>query len=198
MKFGKIWVSTINRFRTLRALNVFFYITGVAVTLLGIFLLVTNQKPAIVDRTPPSPPDSVLSVDEVLRLVNSERRANNLKELKEDTRLSLIAQQRADDMAARQYYAHQNPDGRYYYDLFPTQNIKADYSCENLDVEFTVDETVYIGDWLDSKDHRDCMLNKEVTSAGYAVVRFSKPHEPEIYIVVAIHTSSISKINPKF
>lgn len=197
VRLGKVWGKATDRYHTLRALNTFFYITGIFITLLGIFLLVTNQKPTLVDRTPPNPPDSVLSPIEVLRLVNHERKVRKLPELKEDTRLTLVAQQRADDMAARQYYAHLSPDGAYYYDLFPAQNIKVGYSCENLDIQFTVDESVYVQDWIESKDHRDCLLNKDVTSAGYAVVRFSNPTEPAIYIVVAVHTTSISKLKPK-
>lgn len=159
--------------------------------------VITKRQPVVTIQPAPTHPDGTLTADEILHLVNVERNAKQLRVLKEDKRLTHIAQTRANDMVNRQYYAHLNPDGKYYYDLFPEYRIKAKYSCENLDVQFTVDEQTYIHDWLTStRGHRECMLHKDVTSAGYAVIRFSKPSEYPVYIVVGIHTTPISTITP--
>jgi uncharacterized protein YkwD len=201
VRVGKSWGRTTDRHVALRSLNTFFYLTGMGVTLAGIVIGVAGL--VRVDTIPPVPAaqtiptDDALSAHELLRQVNQQRKNRKLKELNEDTRLNAVAQQRFDDMVQRQYYSHINPDGKYFYDLFPAQLIKADYSCENLDVEFTVDESRYVSDWLHStKGHKECMLNPNVTSAGYAVGLFSQTAGDRIYLVVGIHTSSISKLEP--
>lgn len=197
VRLGKAWGKTTDRFTVLRWLNTFFYLTGMAVILAGATLgLINLVKPAPI----PLPviyfqADDTLDARQLLDLVNKERKARNLKELNEDTRLSAIAQQRLEDMIQNQYYSHMSPSGSYFYDLFPSQLIKADYSCENLDVQFTVDEGKYVNDWLhSSKGHKECMLNSDATSAGYAVGLFNQDKNSRIYLVVGIHSSSISKI----
>ncbi len=197
--FGKAWGKTTDRFRILRAMNSFFYIIGMAVTLVGIvLLLVTPFKPDIVV-VPPSiligVEDEQLEVGKILSLVNDQRKQHNLPPLVENPRLTAIAQARADDMANNQYYAHQSPKGQYYYDLFPEHGFTSEYSCENLDVEFTTDETVYVNDWLESnKGHKECMLNKKATQAGYAVALFGG--SKNIYVVVAIHSTELKNLSP--
>jgi uncharacterized protein YkwD len=198
VRMGKAWGQTTDRHIALRSLNTFFYITGMLVVLTGTtfgLLSLIPQKPTPAKVTQTEVPDTVLSASEILRLVNKERKANKLHELNEDTRLNAIAQQRLDDMVKNQYYAHVSPNGKYFYELLPEHMITAKYSCENLDIEFTLDERVYVNNWLNStRGHRECMLNSEVTSAGYAAGLFSVTSETKIYLVVAIHTTSISKI----
>ncbi len=199
VRLGKAWGQTTDRYAILRSLNTFFYLVGMAVTLAGVGVGVVYI--ARLHTAPPTPvvittqTDDTLSAKDVLRLVNVERKGHNLNQLKEDTRLTAIAQERVDDMIKNQYYAHLSPEGKYYYDLFPQQRIKANYSCENLDVEFTTDESVYVNDWLAStKGHRECMLNPDVTSAGYAVGLFGQSGSTKVYLVVAVHSSPISAI----
>lgn len=199
-RFRKNWGKTTKRYRSLRILNSFFYLLGVAVSLTGAaYLIITYIKPAITVPDPTqtvTPYDTKLEAPRILELVNETREAHGLRPLKEDTRLTQIAYARAEDMSKNDYYAHKNPaTGKYYYDLFPSWKIKADYSCENLDVEFTVDESQYVKDWYQStKGHKECMLNKNVTSAGYAAIPFGDQRTSTIYIVVAIHTTSLSTI----
>jgi uncharacterized protein YkwD len=108
----------------------------------------------------------------------------------------LVSRLVAKDMAARQYYAHKNPDGHYYYDLFPDQGINVDYSCENLDVVFVPDITQFIDQWMASTHgHRECLTKPDLTQAGYAVtnmmfVEYGGQQVPA-YLVVAIHSTAL-------
>lgn len=130
--------------------------------------------------------------NEILRIINQVRINSGLQPLVGDEQLQDIAATRVKDMVSRQYYAHQNPDGKYYYDIFKDQNIPTDNSCENLDINFTVEALPYVKDWLNSNSgHRECLLNPNVTSAGYAVAKLSDVmngnKQSEAFMVVAIH-----------
>ncbi len=121
---------------------------------------------------------------------NHVRLKNGLTPLKPNLKLANIANVRAQDMAKRNYYDHKNPDGQYYYNYLPQLGFdNKNFSCENLDLQFTVLASQYVNDWLSSsKGHRECMLNAKISDAGYAV---AESHQVEggqtAYIVVAIH-----------
>lgn len=127
-------------------------------------------------------------------LVNRTRKHNGLAELRASRLLGAVAAERAADMSTRQYYAHQSPDGTYYYDKFAGHGITAGYSCENLDLTFVPNQERVIYEWMSSSQgHRNCMLSPEVTHAGYASTQLNLvQYDGSIttaYLVVAIHAS---------
>lgn len=131
----------------------------------------------------------------VLLLANQTRQAHGSSALVANAKLGELAAARAADMAKRQYFAHKNPDGKYYYDLFADYAIQSDYSCENLDLVSVTDSSQFIQEWLNSTKHRDCMLNPNVTQAGYAVSKFSMVDYngvvTQAYVVVGIHSTTL-------
>ena len=135
--------------------------------------------------------------NETLRLVIEDRVRRNLKPLIADEKLGLVAASRAADMAARQYYAHRNPDGKYYFDNFKAFDVRAGYSCENLDLVFVPSQDMVINEWMGSLNgHRGCMLNTKITSAGYAastidLIQFDGS-ETKAYLIVAVHAELLA------
>lgn len=133
--------------------------------------------------------------NEVFKLVNQERVVEGQKPLIANVKLGEVAMARAKDMAARQYYAHKNPDGKYYYDLFPDYGVKADYSCENLDIVFVPNAEEFIKEWVGSTAHHACLVNPATTEAGFAVTKMMLieygGQEVPCYLVVGIHTTSL-------
>lgn len=134
--------------------------------------------------------------NEVFELVNKERVAVGSSALTANAKLAEVAAKRAADMAERQYYAHKNPDGQYYYDLFPAAGITAARSCENLDITFVPDVSMFIDEWSASlRGHRSCMIRKDLTQAGYAVTKMMLVEyggkEVPAYLVVAIHSTDL-------
>lgn len=132
----------------------------------------------------------------VFELINQTRVQNGAQALVSNGRLAKVAAERAADMAARQYYAHKNPDGQYYYDLFPSLDIQADYSCENLDIVFVPDINMFVEQWMAStKGHRNCVVNPSLKYAGYAVTKMTLLEYggklTPAYLVVAIHTTDL-------
>ncbi len=134
--------------------------------------------------------------NETLRYVNQLRLTHGLPELKPDTQLGLVASARAADMVARQYYAHKNPDGSYYYDYFKNYGVTSGYSCENLDLIFVPNQDQIMGDWLASTSgHQECMMHPKTNKAGYAAVRLTLINfdgsESAAYIIVAVHSQGL-------
>lgn len=127
-----------------------------------------------------------------LRLVNEQRSVEGLSSLTADRNLGKIAAARAADIAGRQYYAHKNPDGKYYYDYFKEYGIETGFNCENLDMVFVPSEEQVIDEWSASiKGHRGCMMDGRVTRAGYAAAKVNLVQFDgsltTAYVIVAIH-----------
>lgn len=132
--------------------------------------------------------------NETLSLVNAEREAYGLTKVRADERLGAVARARAEDMVERGYYAHRNPDGKYYYNYFSDYDINTGFNCENLDLVFVPSEELVINEWKASlKGHRGCMMHKDVTAAGYATAKLTltdfQGNQTIAYLVVAIHAS---------
>lgn len=107
----------------------------------------------------------------LLAAVNNSRIAAGVNPIEEDAELMQVAKMRLSDMITRQYYAHENPEGRTY-DYFLESFQK--YSCENLDLTRDNSETVVIRDWLaSSAGHRQCLLNSSADVAGFAAGEYA-------------------------
>lgn len=133
--------------------------------------------------------------NEVFRLVNKQRELEGKKPLVANARLGEVAMARAKDMATRQYYAHKNPDGLYYYDFFPAADIWVDYSCENLDIVFVPSAEMFITEWVASTKHHACLVHPDTTEAGFAVTNMMLLQyggtEVPAYLVVGIHSTTV-------
>lgn len=126
----------------------------------AIMLLVFPQPAAFADD---------LTMQNILQAVNRERSLRNLLTLNTDSRLSTAAQSKADDMEARGYFAHVDPDGNY---IWP-KIVAAGYSPylqlgENLAIEFYDTESL-VSAWMNSPTHRANILNDGFRDQGMGV-----------------------------
>lgn len=142
-------------------------------------------------QTNPDLPD----INVIFKEVNQAREGEGLPALKANPELTTVAEARAKDMAEHNYYAHKDKNGKFYYDLFSKYNFSTKYSCENLDLEFHADPDAFVGSWMGSPfGHRECILNKSITDAGYAVVAMPgiqyQGSTTTGYLVVAIHSTA--------
>jgi len=134
----------------------------------------------------------------ILEYTNDERVFYELKSLEPDSELAKVARGHSSDMAQREYFAHQTPEG-----LSPTDRAKkADYSCvkfygiyytdgvaENLaqnwlynsyrmkgnymSYNWHTEETLakeMVDGWMDSPGHRKNMLHEDFDKLGVGVV----------------------------
>ncbi|MFF4800914.1 sigma-70 family RNA polymerase sigma factor [Streptomyces sp. NPDC001351] len=108
------------------------------------------------------------TVAQVVALVNKERAANGCGALTEDPQLEKAAQGHSDDMAARNFFDHTNPDG-----LDPGQRITAagyKWSTygENIAQGQQTPEAV-MESWMNSPGHRANILNCSFKDIGVGV-----------------------------
>lgn len=104
------------------------------------------------------------TTEQVISLVNDERSQAGCKPLSEESHLTKAAQDYSDDMSARNFFAHTNPEGVTF-----DQRIKsAGYSkpgAENIAKGQTSASQVMTA-WMNSEGHRANILNCSLTKIG--------------------------------
>ena len=109
-----------------------------------------------------------ITTTSLLQYTNIERGDNHVGALSLNNALSDAAQQKANDMAKRNYWSHATPEGEQ-----PWQFIKAnDYTYklagENLAYGFNDSGDVVSG-WMHSSGHRDNLLKTDYREVGFGI-----------------------------
>ncbi|KUN09257.1 RNA polymerase [Streptomyces yokosukanensis] len=118
--------------------------------------------------TPQAQPDSGDVAGQVVALVNKERSAAGCSPLTEDAQLQKAAQGHSDDMAARHFFDHTNPDG-----ADPGQRITAagyrwSTYGENI-AQGQQTAAAVMQSWMNSSGHRANILNCSFKNIGVGV-----------------------------
>ena len=98
-------------------------------------------------------------------------------------------------MYTNSYYAHKSPiTEKTFVDDLRASQITYEFACENLSLEFVPTEQKYVQSWLTSTTgHRECLLDKEIARAGYAVAEIDlsngQASSGRAYVIVAVHTT---------
>ncbi len=100
-------------------------------------------------------------------LTNGDRASDNLGGLRVNPLLTAAAQAKADDMAAKGYFAHISPGGENSWHWFAQVGYTFIYAGENLAVDFS-DSVDVERAWMNSPGHRSNILNKNFTEIGIA------------------------------
>ena len=113
--------------------------------------------------------DSVASIyaSVLVNLTNKDRIASNIAALKTSPALEIAAQMKANDMAARSYFAHNTPDGQTPWYWFTQAGYKYKYAGENLAVNFVNSEDLETA-WKNSPTHWYNIINPKYTEIGIA------------------------------
>jgi hypothetical protein len=101
-------------------------------------------------------------------LANQDRLLAGLDALTVDPALAVAAKAKADDMAAKGYFAHTSPEGKSMRDWLSAAGYQYTYAGENLAVDFTESADVERA-WMNSPTHRANLLKAEYTRVGYGV-----------------------------
>ncbi|MGW1863679.1 CAP domain-containing protein, partial [Streptomyces collinus] len=122
--------------------------------------------------TPDATPTSSDAVDQVVALVNQQRATAGCGPVTEDPQLEKAAQGHSDDMAARNFFEHTNPDG-----ADPGQRITAagyrwSTYGENIAKGQQTPQSV-MDSWMNSPGHRANILNCSFKNIGVGVHRGS-------------------------
>ncbi len=139
-----------------------------------------------------SSPQAAAVVSAILiDLANSDRASNDLPILKMNPTLVEAAQAKANDMAAKRYFAHTSPDGVDPWHWFKKAGYSFDYAGENLAIDF-VDSADVERAWMNSPTHRENILNSHYTEVGIATAEGIYEGHPTIFVVQEFGAPSAS------
>ncbi|MBR9652494.1 CAP domain-containing protein [Thalassovita aquimarina] len=101
----------------------------------------------------------------VTSLLNAERAKRGLGALQPDSKLNRAAAAHARDMANRNYFAHQSPDGKKSRDRMRAAGYCRASTAENIAKGYRSAAKVMAG-WMASRGHRKNMLNRKYIRFG--------------------------------
>ncbi|SHJ73140.1 CAP domain-containing protein [Propionispora hippei] len=101
------------------------------------------------------------------QLMNADRRANGLADLKVSSALTAVARSHSQDMVTRSFFSHTNPDGKTFTDRLTAAGISYTAAGENIAENTSVEaaETAF----MNSSGHRANILNANYTTVGIGV-----------------------------
>ncbi|WP_404427530.1 S-layer homology domain-containing protein [Ureibacillus chungkukjangi] len=109
-------------------------------------------------------------INEVVTLVNAERKKQGLKPLVYDKRLGQIAVVKANDMIQNGYFDHQSPLYGYPWDMAGIFDYSFTSFGENIAKNFTSSNSV-VDAWLKSTKHRENILKNTYTNIGVSCIK---------------------------
>jgi hypothetical protein len=109
---------------------------------------------------------SSMSIGGLLTDTNSSRAANGVAALSLNSKLDAAAQNSADDMAARDYWSHNTPEGNPPWIWVTAQGYSYQKLGQNLATGFP-DELSTIDGWMNSPPHRENMLDPAFKDVGF-------------------------------
>lgn len=110
-----------------------------------------------------------VSISGLLSATNSQRNANGAAALALHSKLNAAAQAKANDMTARDYWAHVTPDGKQPWWFITNAGYKYLAAGENLAYGFMTSGDTISG-WMNSTlGHRENMLNTTFTEVGFGI-----------------------------
>ena len=139
-----------------------FKIVGIALIL---FISVTIVSPTL--RATVLDSLSAIYASALVTLANRDRAAQNVSELTVNPLLEKAAQMKADDMAAKSYFAHNTPEGLTPWYWMEQAGYKYTFAGENLAVNFNDSEAVETA-WKNSPTHWYNIINPRFTEIGIA------------------------------
>jgi uncharacterized protein YkwD len=110
-----------------------------------------------------------ITPERVIELTNQKRAELGLAPLTTNSLLNEIAQRKAADMFAFNYWAHVSPSGRDPWSFFKEVGYKYIYAGENLARDF-MDSTSVVEAWMNSPTHKENIVNPNYKEIGVAVV----------------------------
>lgn len=110
-----------------------------------------------------------MSVQNLLDGTNNQRIANGLGSLALNGKLNQAAQAKANDMAARDYWSHNTPDGQTPWTFITAAGYDYQAAGENLAYGFATSNDTITG-WMNSPGHRANILNSNYIDVGFGII----------------------------
>jgi hypothetical protein len=136
--------------------------------------------------------ESDITISSLLDSTNQTRAQAGQPPLIINDKLNKAAYLKAQDMLAKQYWAHNSPDGTPPWKWFGDVGYNYSQAGENLAKNFTSTKGV-ITAWLDSPEHKAIVLKSDYQDVGFAVVSGEIDNKPTS-LVVALYGSPAESV----
>ena len=125
---------------------------------------------------------------------NQQRLANGFGNLQLNTQLNIAAQSKANDMAARDYWSHNTPDGKTPWSFISNAGYNYQTAGENLAYGFDTASDTLAG-WMNSPEHKANILNSSYKDVGFGIINIPDYQNggPET-LVVAMYASPAAAV----
>lgn len=137
----------------------------IPVLLMVIAVFAVNLLQPLIERTVLSYATE-MSVSQLLAATNEQRTKNGVAPLTMNNKLVSAAQSKANDMVARNYWAHNTPDGKEPWVFFDAAGYDYYKAGENLAYGFSTSNAAVAG-WMNSASHRENLLDSAFTEVGF-------------------------------
>jgi uncharacterized protein YkwD len=148
------------------------YIPLIVLVVFGVFFSNVNPRQRNNTNSATLAYATEMSRSGLLSSTNSQRASNGLGPLTLNAQLNSSAQAKADDMTARDYWAHNTPDGQEPWIFFDAAGYSYQKAGENLAYGFSTSDATVIG-WMNSPSHRANMLDNTYTEVGFGYTNAS-------------------------
>lgn len=111
---------------------------------------------------------TAVSQDGLLTQTNSQRQRNKEPALKINFKLAQAAQNKAEDMAGRNYWSHTTPDGKAPWIFIDAAGYAYKKAGENLAYGFKSSSDMVYG-WMNSPPHRENILDPDYREVGFGI-----------------------------
>ena len=107
-----------------------------------------------------------MSVNGLVSSTNTQRSANGVTSLSLNSKLSASAQAKANDMASRNYWSHNTPEGNPPWVFIEAQGYAYQKLGENLAAGFSSEDAT-VGGWMASAPHKANLLDPAFSEVGF-------------------------------
>jgi len=131
----------------------------------------------------------------VIDLTNAERLEGAAGTLIRSVKLDEAARLKAEDMAQKEYFAHDSPGGITPWYWFDKVNYSYAHAGENLAIHFNDSGTV-VEAWMNSPSHRANIVNKKYTEIGVGTAEGMYEGQETVFVVQLFGTPAAA-LQPK-
>ena len=138
--------------------------------------------------------ESDITINSLFEQTNQERIRVGEASLKLNDKLNQAAYLKATDMFAKQYWAHDAPDGTTPWKWFGDVEYNYNEAGENLAKDFTSTEAVMTA-WMNSPEHKANIIKNDYQDVGFAIVSGELDGRPTSLVVAMYGLSAKGTIS---
>ena len=129
----------------------------------------------------------------IIAFTNEERASYSLTTLTPNATLEKAAQRKAEDMAAKGYFAHVSPNGKEPWDWLKEERYDYQFAGENLAVNF-FDSSAVVHAWMDSPSHKANIVKPVYAEIGIGVAQGTYEGRQTTFVVQFFGTPRASAV----